>query len=280
MTRYLCQVANVHPSGYYKWLQDMEKHARREESDYQDYLLLKSIYDQENGKIGYRGFYMALVDLLDQPMNHKKILRLMRKFNLYAKVRRANPYRKLEKATEVHRQIPNYLNRQFHQEEPGKVYVTDITYLPYKGGQVAYLSCVKDVATREIVAYVLSSTLKMSIVYRTLEKLNLHLDGNIHPEAMIHSDQGFHYTHPQYQQLVKEIGLKQSMSRRGNCLDNAPMESFFGHFKDEVNYKEANSLKELHKLIERYMDHYNHIRKQWALKKMTPANYRSHLIAA
>lgn len=234
MTRYLCQVANVSPSGYYKWLQNSEKDALREESDYQDYCLLKFIYDHEKGKIGYRGFYMALVDVLDKPMNHKKILRLMRKFNLYAKVRRANPYRHLEKATAAHRYIPNHLNREFNQDEPGKVFLTDITYLQYGKGQTAYLSCVKDLATREIVAYTLSTTLKMSIVYKTLEQLNIHLDGNLHPEAMIHSDQGVHYTHPEFQQRVKEMGLKQSMSRRGNCLDNAPMESFFGHFKDEV----------------------------------------------
>jgi len=280
MTRYLCQVANVSPSGYYKWLQNVEKHALREESDYQDYLLLKSIYDQAKGKIGYRGLYMALVDVLEQPMNHKKILRLMRKFNLYAKVRRANPYRQLEKATEAHRYIPNHLKREFKQDEPGKVFLTDITYLQYRGGQTAYLSCVKDVATREIVAYELSTTLKMSIVYKTLAKLKAHLDGNLHPEAMIHSDQGVHYTHPEFQRLVKEMGLKQSMSRRGNCLDNAPMESFFGHFKDEVDYKEAENLAELHTLVMDYMNYYNNTRKQWTLKKMTPATYRSHLIGA
>ncbi len=88
---------------------------------------------------------------------------------------------------------------------------------------------------------------------------------------MIHSDQGFHYTHPEYQSRVKEMGLLQSMSRRGNCLDNAPMESFFGHMKDEVPYKQANSMAELKYLIDDYMDHYNNRRKQWTLKKMTPA---------
>jgi putative transposase len=279
MTRYLCQVANVSPSGYYKWLKNSDKQAIREEADYQDYVLLKSIYDQQNGNIGYRGFYMELEELLDTPMNHKKILRLMRKFNLYAKVRRANPYRNIAKATEAHRQVPNHLNRQFDQTEPGRVFLTDITYLQYRGGQTAYLSCVKDVATREIVAYELSTSLRMTIVYRTLEKLDTFIDGNLHPEAMIHSDQGVHYTHPDYQQRVKERGLLQSMSRRGNCLDNAPIESFFGHFKDEVDYEKAESLEELTYMVDDYMDHYNNTRKQWTLKKMTPAAYRSHLIA-
>ena len=120
----------------------------------------------------------------------------------------------------------------------------------------------------------------MSIVYQTLEQLNNHLDGNLHPEAMIHSDQGFHYTHPEFQHRVKELGLKQSMSSRGNCLDNAPMESFFCHMKDEIDYYEAVNFTELNTLIMEYMNHYNNKRKQWTLKKMTPATYRSHLIAA
>ena len=223
---------------------------------------------------------MEVTEKAGQPMNHKKILRLMRKFHFFAKVRRANPYRTMAKATEVHRQVPNHLNRQFDQQEPGKVFLTDITYLQFRGGKTAYLSCVKDVATREIVAYELSTSLRMEIVYRTLTKLESCYENQLHPEAMIHSDQGFHYTHPEYQSRVKEMGLLQSMARRGNCLDNAPMESFFGHMKDEVPYKNANSLAELKYMIDDYMDHYNNTRKQWTLKKMTPAAYRSHLIAA
>jgi putative transposase len=280
MTSYLCKLTGVSRSGYYKWLQNSEKNMIREEQDYQDYLLLKSIYDKAKGKIGYRGLYMAVVELLHSPMNHKKILRIMRKYNFFAKVRRANPYRKIAKATEEHRTVPNHLNRDFQQDEPGKVFLTDITYLQYQGGRTGYLSCVKDVATREIVAHVLSSGLDMSIAYKTLSNLKKALHGNIHPEAMIHSDQGFHYTHPEYQKRVKQLGLIQSMSRKGNCLDNAPMESFFGHLKDEIEYRSASSLEELKHIVENYIEHYNTSRKQWNLNKMTPAEYRSHLIAA
>ena len=280
LTVHLCQVAKVTRSGYYAWLKKAEIYAIREEDDYQDYLLLKCIYDAFKGKIGYRGLYMAVEELLEIPMNHKKILRLMHKYNLFAKIRRKNPYRHLAKATQEHRTMPNILNRQFKQDEPGKVFVTDITYLKFKTGQTAYLSCVKDVATREVVAYDLSVSLSMQIIYRTLRKLNEALKGNVHPEAMIHSDQGFHYTHPEYQKRIKAIGLTQSMSRRGNCLDNAPIESFFGHFKDDVDYKQATNLLELKFMVDEYMEHYNCSRKQWDLKKMTPEQYRSHLIAA
>ena len=120
----------------------------------------------------------------------------------------------------------------------------------------------------------------MSIVYNTLAKLEEKLGNNIHPEAMIHSDQGFHYTHPEFQKRVKQMNLKQSMSRRGNCIDNAPMESFFGHMKDEMDYKEVHTFEELKQLVNQYMIFYNASRRQWNLKKMTPAEYRSHLIAA
>lgn len=280
MTSYLCEQAVVSRSGYYKWLQNIEMHCIREEQDFQDYLLLKSLYDASNGKMGYRGFYMELSEKFETPMNHKKILRLMRKYHLFSKVRRANPYRNLAKATAVHRSVSNHLSRQFKQDEVAKVFLTDITYLPYLGGQTAYLSCVKDVATREIVAYNVSTSLRMNLVYDTLNQLEDALDGNIHPEAMIHSDQGFHYTHPQYQNRVKEMGLLQSMSRRGNCLDNAPMQSFFGHLKDELDYKSAPTFKELKSRIGDYMMHYHTTRKQWNLKKMTPTEYRSHLITA
>ena len=275
----LCHVARVSRSGYYAWLQNTEKRSTREYNDYEDYLFLKCIYDAFKGKLGYRALYMKVCELLEIPMNLKKIRRIMRKYNFSAKVRRANPYKNMAKATQEHKTLPNRLNREFTQDEPGKVFLTDITYLKYHG-RTAYLSCVKDVASREIVAYELSKTLKMSIVYNTLTKLEEKLDGNVHPEAMIHSDQGFHYTHPEFQKRVKQMNLKQSMSRRGNCIDNAPMESFFGHMKDEMDYKEVHTYEELKQLVDRYMIFYNESRRQWNLKKMTPVEYRNHLIAA
>lgn len=275
----LCAVANVSRSGYYAWMQNTEKHALRAHNDYEDYLFLKCIYDAFKGKIGYRGLYMEVCALLETPMNPKKIRRLMRKYNFFAKVRRANPYRNIAKATQEHKTLPNVLNRKFTQDEPGKVFLTDITYLKYRG-KTAYLSCVKDVATREIVAYELSQTLKMTIAYNTLVKLKEKLVENVHPEVMIHSDQGFHYTHPEFQKRLKQMNIKQSVSRRGNCIDNAPMESFFGHMKDEMEYKQSKTFDELKQRVDSYMIFYNESRRQWNLKKMTPVEYRSHLIVA
>lgn len=160
------------------------------------------------------------------------------------------------------------MNRRFDQQEPGKVFVTDITYLRTGSGQTVYLSCVKDIATREIMAHHVSKSLHMELVLHTTNKLAERLQGNIHPEAMIHSDQGFHYTHPAYQTRIRETGMLQSMSRRGNCLDNAPMESFFGHLKDYVDYKLASDLDEVCAMVDAYIDYYNSERRQWKLQTM------------
>lgn len=273
-------MAGVRRQGYYEWLVGRESRDLRAEADYEDYLLLKEIQDQKKGKAGYRTLCMFLKKDYGVVMNHKKILRLTGLFGLHASIRRANPYRKMAQANQEHRTVPNHLNREFNQDEPGKVLLTDITYLYHGNGQPAYFSGVLDVATKELVAYELTTSLSMPIVYRTLDKLTEALGGNIHPEALIHSDQGVHYTHPEYQKRVREVKLTQSMSRKGNCWDNAPMESFFGHMKDEIDYRKCETLDELKQLIDEFIYEYNNHRYQWNLKKMTPAQYRNHLIAA
>ncbi|MNY36259.1 Integrase core domain protein [compost metagenome] len=102
----------------------------------------------------------------------------------------------------------------------------------------------------------------------------------LHKKAFIHSDQGGHYTSPTYQKLLKQKGLGQSMSRRGNCWDNAPQESFYGHMKDHVNHRSCQTLAELQRKIDGYIRYYNNNRYQWGLKKMTPVQYRNHLLLA
>ncbi|WP_230131452.1 IS3 family transposase [Bacillus sp. CECT 9360] len=280
MVTYLCKMAGVSRSGYYAWIKDENERVKRDENDWKDYELIKKIFDEKNGKAGALVIKMILEKDYFVVMNHKKIRRLMKKFHLVAKIRQINPYRKMAKATQEHKTHPNLLNREFNQDEPGKVLLTDITYVFYGAGRPAYLSCVKDASTREIVAFNLSRTLKMDIVYDTLDKLSDSLGDLIHPHAIIHSDQGFHYTHPEFQKRVKELKLTQSMSRKGNCWDNAPMESFFGHLKDEVEYSKCQTFEELKSLITEYMEQYNNYRYQWTLNKMTPVQYRSHLLTA
>lgn len=204
----------------------------------------------------------------------------MKKYSLTSKVRRAKPYANMLRANHEHKTLPNLLKREFKQVQIQKVLLTDITYLYYNNGQKAYLSTVKDVASKEIISYYLSQGLDMSIVLKTLDRLEHKLNLEDNSGAIIHSDQGFHYTNADFQSRVKELGLTQSMSRRGNCLDNAPMESFFGHMKDEMVYKQAMSFGELGEIVDSYMIYYNNDRYQWGLNKMSPAQYRTHILVA
>lgn len=243
--------------------------------------LIQAHFDRLNGKAGALVIKMHLERVDNVIMNHKKIRRIMRRYGLVTKVRQAQPYRKMAQATHEHKTCANLLDRKFDQGEPEKVLLTDITYLKYNSGQQwGYLSCVKDATTHEILAHYLSNSLELSIVERTLDNLLERLDGNIHPEAILHSDQGMHYTHPKFQKRINQAGFRQSMSRRGNCYDNAPMESFFGHMKDELEYKDCANIEELRILINEYIHFYNTERYQWTLKKMTPNEYRNHLLIA
>ncbi len=280
MTRYLCKLLAVSSSGYYRWLSAEETRQKREYSDEQDANLIKEHFVALHGKAGALVIKMRMEQRSNVTMNHKKIRRLMKKYNLVVTIRRANPYRKIAKATQEHATCPNLLERQFDQGEPDKVFLTDITYLNYGNGQTAYLSVIKDGSTRQVPAHYLSTSLDVSLSIQTFDRLLEHLDGNIHPEAMIHSDQGIHYTHPTFRVKVSEAGFRQSMSRKGNCWDNASMESFFGHMKDELDLAECNTLEELRNRVQEYIDFYNSERYQWTLKKMTPDQFRSHLLTA
>ena len=206
-------------------------------------------------------------------MNHKKIQRIMRKYGLTAMVRKKNPYKQMMKKSLEHRTFPNKLQREFHQILPYKVFCTDITYIPFLS-RFAYLSVIKDIASGEVVAWNLSLSLEVTLVTETVKNIQLDSYENI----MIHSDQGFHYTNPAYIEIVKELKMIQSMSCKGKCIDNAPIESFFGHMKDELDYKSCQSFEQLRLAINEYMRYYNHERKQWTKNKMTPVAYRNHLL--
>lgn len=273
----LCQIANVSRGGYYKWL----KQRNQPEKDNEDYLLIKEIFDQGRAKYGFRTIQMKLERDKKVIMNHKKIIRIMKKYNLFTKIRRVNPYKNIMKKNLEHRTSGNILNRDFKQCSPYKVFCTDITYLPFNY-HMAYFSAIKDISSGEIVGWNLSNNLSMSIVIETIEKMknNYSLKLESFEDILIHSDQGFHYTNPEYIQMIKDLKMIQSMSRKGSCIDNAPMESFFGHLKDDVDYKSCKTFEELNLLIEEYVRYYNNERSQWDKQKMTPVEYRNHLLLA
>lgn len=235
-------------------------------------------FNFKNRKKGAKQIKMTLENHFDINYNLNRIRRIMDKYYIACPHRKANPYRRMMKATKEHSVLPNLLNRKFKQEVPGKALLTDITYLFYKNCIRAYLSTVLDASTNEVLAYKLSKSLKIDIVTKTIGKLILSNSCLISKDSFIHSDQGVHYTSPIFQKLLKKYNIGQSMSRRGNCRDNASQEPFFGHLKDETNIKDCNTFVELVEEVKEYMDYYNNYRGQWNLKKMTPVKYRDHLL--
>lgn len=276
---HLCKITKVSRSGYYLYLQKREVRLEREIKDLADRDIILKAFHVRGYKKGSRSIYMTLRNKFGILFNRKKIQRLMRKYQIICPIRKANPYRRMAKETKEHRIVPNLLKRQFKQGIVGKVLLTDITYMPYNDG-MAYLSTVKDGSTNEILAYQLSENLKLDIATDTIHQLMNNSNITLAKDAFIHSDQGVHYTSPTFQKLIRKYGLNQSMSRRGNCWDNAPQESFFGHMKDEIDYKTCNTFGELYNLIDDYMHYYNYERYQWNLKKLTPVEYRNQLLAA
>ena len=237
------------------------------DKDYPDYLKIKEVFYRGKGKYGWRSIKMRL-----PAMNHKKIQRIMRKYGLVTEVRKRNPYKAIMKQRLEHRTFPNTLDRAFDQTIPFTVFCTDITYIHFQSA-FAYLSVVKDIASGEVVAWNLSDGLEETLVLDTIRNMP-----RVSDDAMIHSDQGFHYTNPQYIAAVEALGMVQSMSGKGNCIDNAPIESFFGHMKDELDYKSCTSIEELRSKVAEYMQYYNCERKQWTRNKMSPIEYRGHLL--
>ncbi|WP_425547709.1 IS3 family transposase [Asaccharospora irregularis] len=280
MVSYLCNVANVSRSGYYNYLNTYKVREKREKIDLESKKIILKVFNRRGFKKGSRSIKLTLENEFDTIYSLKKIRRIMKKYSIICPFRKSNPYKKIAKATKEHSTVPNRLNREFKQGVPGKVLLTDITYLTYSKGKRAYLSKIKDGSTNEILSYYVSGSLNIDIVLNTINNLIRKHKSNLTKDAFIHSDQGVHYTSPIFQKLLKKKGLGQSMSRRGNCWDNAPQESFFGHFKDEVDTSSCKSIEDIKAKVKNYITYYNNYRYQWNLKKMTPVQYKNHLLAS
>ena len=207
-------------------------------------------------------------------MNRKKVLRLMNKYNLICPVRRLNPRRQLMRDLQTGNVVANLLKRRFEEFGPRTVLLTDITYLPYNG-IFAYLSTILDAFTKQILAYVVSDSLEVDFVLDTVRALLRDHPVALNTMTIIHSDQGSHYTSHDFVDLLRKSDLRRSMSRRGNCWDNAPQESFFGHMKDSIRDKleAAASFQEVKAIIDDYIDYYNNRRYQWDLAKLSPNEF-------
>lgn len=271
----LCSMAGVSRSGYYAWLKAAPVREAQEQRDRGDFDLVLEAYRMRGYSKGAKGIYMALLHM-EPPviMNLKKIRRLMDKYNLSCPVRKANPYRRMARALKTSSVADNLLQREFECYGPRMVLLTDITYLPYNG-TFAYLSTILDAFTKQILSYVLSPSLEVDFVLETVERLIERHGISLHAETVIHSDQGCHYTSRKFINIVQDKGLRQSMSRKGNCWDNAPQESFFGHMKDHIKDKIAacSCYGDVTVVVDDYMDYYNNQRYQWRLAKLSPNEY-------
>lgn len=166
----------------------------------------------------------------------------------------------------------NYLNREFSAKRPNEKWVTDITYLLFNGKKI-YLSSILDLYNNEIVSYKISERNDLRLVADTVKEAIKKRDVK---GLLLHSDQGFQYTSIRYNQLLKRYNIKQSMSRKGNCLDNACMESFFSHFKTECFYRyQFETSKEVKTAVKNYIKFYNNKRFQKKLNNLSPTEYRA-----
>ena len=237
--------------------------------------LIRTVYKRYEGKYGYRQLQLFLWQDDGVWMNHKKVLRLMQKLGFQASIRRKRRFNMTSKAAE--RVAENLLKRNFKAEKPNQKWVTDVTQ--YRVGERwLYLSAVKDLFNNEIVAYQFSERNDNELVLKTFAKAfakQKDVTG-----VIVHSDQGFQYTSHAYHDMLPKVSAQISMSRRGNCLDNASMESFFSHLKTEGLYPyNIRNLAEAQRRIEKYIRFYNRRRPQRKLNKLTPVEYRRQFTA-
>ena len=271
----LCRIAGVSRSGYYAWIKAAPFRQKREETDAADFALILQAYKFRGYRKGARSIYMRLLHL-DPPviMNLKKIRRLMKKFELKCQIRSANPYRRMAKAMKTSHIAENKIARNFKGYEPRKAFLTDITYLFYHGG-ICYLSPIIDVCTHEVLAYKLSENLRVDFVLDMVDALCAKYGAELDDTVIVHSDQGCHYTSNAFIQKLRDENFVQSMSRKGNCWDNAPQESFFGHMKDEISeiISGCDTFERVVEIVDDWIDYYNNERYQWSLDKLSPMEY-------
>jgi putative transposase len=267
---YLCKLAKVAKSGYYKWLKNLSKakSLRNIQNDLIESEILK-VHQQYRGIYGLKRLHIHLNKIFNFRINHKRVYRLMKKLEIKSVIRKKRYNRKFKPSIIA----DNILNRNFKAEKPLEKLSMDITYIPLNSGgrRFIYLSAVKDLFNDEIVAYEIGLSNNMELVFKTLGKLNKL---KLSKDCILHTDQGYQYTHKSYANLLIKNGIVQSMSRRGNCWDNIPIEIFFGHLKSElINLISYKSKEELIKVIEEYIDFYNNERV--LLKhSMSPIEYK------
>lgn len=266
----LLQIAGLARSSFY--YQQKALHASDRHCDLKT--RIRDIFNRHRGRYGYRRI-TAELKRQGSGVNHKTVQKLMVAMQLKSLVR---PKRYKAFAGAIAETAPNHLQRDFGADQPNEKWVTDVTEFKVNNRKL-YLSPVMDLYNREIVSYEIAERPLPTMIESMLTKAFDRLGPSERP--MLHSDQGWQYRMPAFRKRLQENGLVQSMSRRGNCLDNAAMESFFGTLKCELFYLNAfESVETLKGAIHEYIDYYNADRIKLGLGGLSPIEYRMQAAAA
>ena len=249
---------------------------RKANQDEEDIELIRQVLYYKGFEKGIRQVYMMMPEITAKQFSMHKIRRLMQKYGLRTTIRRPSKNRKAMKELIERNRKSNLLMRRFKLHRPNEVRLTDVTYLDYGDDKRAYGSASLDPVTGRLICFIISEHNDLQLALDTLKAMDEYPAIN---GAILHSDQGILYMTDDFQKAVVEREFIQSMSRRGNCWDNAPQESFFGHFKDESRYKNCKSTEELKEKIMNYSVYYNKERRMWDRGRMTPVELEAYLFA-
>ena len=246
---------------------------RKNELDIKDKTIIENVISSNKYPKGNRMIFM-LLNRAGHHMSRNKIYRLCRKFDIKCKVRKHNNSRQAANDLLKRNCKPNLVKRKFKLSKPGDITLTDVSYLKCNFGTI-YLSAIKDACTGKV-RLIVSETNDLNLALDTLDNIPKN---DSDEEKLFHSDQGISYLNDKFQQKLKHLGYTQSMSKRGNCWDNAPQESFFGHMKDEVDFSLCSSFLDVEKEINDYEYYYNYQRPQWDRLMMTPVEYEQYMMS-
>ena len=275
--KYILGSLGITPSYYYSVLRD-EHYGEPSKKVIEDVALVRMVVEYKGFRKGSRQVKMLMKTLTGRTMGLRKIRQIMRENGMECKIRESNVNRQAAQKMLKNHVKPNLLRRRFRLFRPNTVRLTDVTYLKIKDSKgedmTLYGSAIIDPVTGRAIAFNISDHNNEELVQ---ESLRLSEDHPTIAGGIIHSDQGTLYLSNEFQKKVEEMGLQQSMSKRGNSQDNAPMESFFGHFKDECIYEDCTNLDAVKELVSKYFFYYNNERGMWEREQMTPVQYEAYL---
>ena len=265
-------IAKLPKSSYYEWKIKLEQPIDKDKQIKEE---IKTIVEASKGRYGYRRVTLVLKNK-GFKINHKRVLRIMREQSLLCSKFKTRSRKYSSYKGQIGKVADNIVNRQFRASKPNQLWLTDVTEFRIKGQEKKiYLSPILDIYNSEIISYTLNNHPTINLTNKMLEKA-LEENKDI-KDLTIHSDQGFHYQHSSWTKKLEKMNIRQSMSRKGNCLDNSPMENFFGILKQEMYYgAEFKNYNELVVEIEKYIRWYNEDRIKTKLNGMSPVMYRLH----